>query len=250
METEYIKGYSNALGRDMECKVYGHAGRPVIYIPCQNGRFYDFEDFHMAGTLSPWIDSGQIQVLSIDTMDQETWSATEGDPYWRARRHEQWMNYIFNEMAPLIQDRACEKNGWDRRPGVIAMGCSLGATHAANLFFRRSDIFDGLLALSGIYTASYGFGDYRDEVVYMNSPEDYPSNMPYDHPYIEWYNRHKGVICVGTGAWEQPDSTGRVDAALKSRGINVWVDYWGTDVNHDWPWWYKQAIYFMPYLLS
>ena len=43
METQYFKEYSPALGRDMELKVYGHAGRPVLFIPCQNGRFFDFE---------------------------------------------------------------------------------------------------------------------------------------------------------------------------------------------------------------
>ena len=54
METQYFKDYSPALGREMECKVYGHAGRPMLFIPCQDGRFFDFEDFHMAGTLASW----------------------------------------------------------------------------------------------------------------------------------------------------------------------------------------------------
>ena len=40
METQYFKDYSPALGRDMECKVYGHAGRPVLFIPCQDGRVF------------------------------------------------------------------------------------------------------------------------------------------------------------------------------------------------------------------
>ena len=78
MEMQYFKDYSPALGRDMECKIYGHAGRPMLYIPCQDGRFFDFEDFHMADTLAPWIESGQIMVLSIDTLDKETWSDTNG----------------------------------------------------------------------------------------------------------------------------------------------------------------------------
>ena len=60
MEMQYFKDYSPALGRDMECKIYGHAGRPMLYIPCQDGRFFDFENFHMNDTLAPWIDSGQI----------------------------------------------------------------------------------------------------------------------------------------------------------------------------------------------
>ena len=51
MEMQYFKDYSPALGRDMECKIYGHAGRPMLYIPCQDGRFFDFENFHMNDTL-------------------------------------------------------------------------------------------------------------------------------------------------------------------------------------------------------
>ena len=29
MEMQYFKEYSPELGRDMECKLYGHAGRPM-----------------------------------------------------------------------------------------------------------------------------------------------------------------------------------------------------------------------------
>ena len=102
MEMQYFKEYSPELGRDMECKLYGHAGRPVLYIPCQDGRFFDFENFHMTDTLAPWIESGQIMVLSIDTMDQETWSDAQGNPYWRIRRYEQWLRYITRDVAPCF----------------------------------------------------------------------------------------------------------------------------------------------------
>ena len=106
MEMQYFKEYSPELGRDMECKLYGHAGRPMLYIPCQDGRFFDFENFHMTDTLAPWIESGQIMVLSIDTMDQETWSDAQGNPYWRIRRYEQWLRYITREVAPMLQHLA------------------------------------------------------------------------------------------------------------------------------------------------
>ncbi len=42
MEVRYYKGYSYNLNREMEFKVYGHRGKPVLFIPCQAGRFYDF----------------------------------------------------------------------------------------------------------------------------------------------------------------------------------------------------------------
>ncbi|MCD8122209.1 MAG: hypothetical protein LUE65_08235 [Clostridiales bacterium] len=89
METNYYRNYSPALGKDVEMKVYGHAGRPLIFIPCQDGRFYDFENFHMTDTWAPWIESGQVMVFSIDTIDQETWSNQYGDAHWRICRYEQ-----------------------------------------------------------------------------------------------------------------------------------------------------------------
>ena len=153
MNVQYLKQYSPSLNRDMECKIYGHAGRPVLFIPCQDGRFFDFENFKMTDTWQPWIDSGKVMVFSIDTIDRETWSNASGDARWRIERHEQWFCYITDEFVPFMRHTVNEANGWTGYPGIMVFGCSLGATHAANLYFRRPDLFDRLLALSGIYTA-------------------------------------------------------------------------------------------------
>lgn len=250
METQYFQWYSPELNRNMEMKVYGHAGRPVLFIPCQDGRFFDFENFQMTDAWAPWLERGEVMVFSIDTMDRETWSNKAGDPRWRIQRHEQWMSYIVNEVAPFIRQMANQRNGWSGFPGIIAFGCSLGATHAANLFFRFPDVFDGMLALSGIYTASYGFDGYMDQDVYNNSPVDYLAGMSGDHPYIQRYRNNRGIICVGQGAWEMPETTRRIAQIVAQKNMGVWVDFWGSDVAHDWDWWYRQVAYFLPHLLG
>ena len=250
MEINYFEHYSESLGRTMPMTVYGHAGKPVLFIPCQDGHHYDFANFHMSDTFHDWIEGGRCMVFSIDTIDAETWSAKDADPYDRIRLHERWIDYITREAVPFIRFWANDRNGWDGYPGVMTFGCSMGATHAVNLYFRRPDLFDGLLALSGIYTASYGFGGYMDDLVYLNSPVDYLAGMPGDHPYIAEYNRHRGIIVVGTGPWEAPETTFRVDALCREKGIQVWVDIWGSDCAHDWDWWYKQAAYHIPHLLD
>ena len=112
MEIRYLKHYSSHLYREMEIKIYGHAGKPVLFIPCQSGRFFDFENFKMTDVWAPWIDSGQCKVFSVDTMDEETWSKKEGDPLWRIERHEQWMRYLVDEVAPFVRHMAREANGW------------------------------------------------------------------------------------------------------------------------------------------
>ena len=41
-----------------------------------------------------------------------------------------------------------------------------------------------------------------------------------------------------------------LSSVLSEKGIHAWTDFWGYDVNHDWPWWKKQIRYFLPYLLG
>jgi len=250
MQIQHVDYYSNILCRNMPCKIYGHAGRPVLFVPCQDGKHQDFEAFNMHNEWSRWIDEGKVMVFSIDSIDEETWSDKNAYPYDRVRRHEQWIHFIVDEFVGFIRKTVNDANGWTGFPGIIVFGCSMGATHAVNLYFRFPDIFDGCLALSGIYYPSFFIGDYMDEVVYQNSPVHFLGGMPKDHPYIARYNNNKGIICVGQGAWEEPASTRDIDAICRQKGINVWVDYWGEDVNHDWPWWYKQVQYFVPKLLG
>lgn len=248
MEIQYFKEYSHSLGRDMEYKVYGSSGKPVLFIPCQDGRFFDFENYQMIDYFSEWIEAGQLMVFSIDTIDGETYSDTWGNAEWRINRHEQWFSYICNEIVPVIHRWCRDRNGCEPE-GITVFGCSLGATHAVNLALRYPDIYTGCLALSGIYSSEYGFGTYMDDNVYMNSPVNYLANMPSDHEFVAKYNRNKIILCVGQGPWEIPDTTYRMKEIFEEKGINAWVDFWGYDVAHDWCWWYKQVQHFMPHLL-
>ena len=65
------------------------------------------------------------------------------------------------------------------------------------------------------------------------------------------YNNIRMVFCTGQGAWEDEmvESTRRLEAVFRQKGIHAWVDFWGYDVNHDWPWWLKQFPYFLEKLL-
>lgn len=250
MEIRYYKHYSGHLGRDMEFKVYGHGGKPVLFIPCQGGRFFDFEDFHMAEHWAHWIESGKCTVYSIDTIDNEAWADKGGDCRRRIENHERWYNYVVEEMVPTIRHLSGERNGYDQ--SIMTFGCSMGAMHAANLFFRRPDIFDSVFAISGLYDSKEFFGDYEDDLIYNNCPIYYIGGMPSDHPYIEMYNQRKICIVVGQGAWEEPlvGSTKWLKEVLQSKGIQATVDLWGHDVDHNWPWWYKMCDNYLPWLLG
>lgn len=249
MKIEYHKFYSRNLGREMEFKVYGHGGKPLIAVPCQSGRFYEFEDMKMLDVYAPYIEQGRVQVFTIDSIDGET-LAGYGDCRSRIERHESWIRYIIEEAVPCFAEINRAACGEWRKFAVT--GLSLGALHAATLFFRFPDTFDALIGLSGLYANEYYFGSYHDDLTYANSPQQFIANMPYDHPYIEKYNGGRIILCVGQGAWENEtlESTRAFSEILRSKGINNWTDVWGADVKHDWDWWYVQTAYFLPTLLG
>ena len=250
MEIRYFKHWSSWLNRDMEFKAYGHGGRPVLFVPCQSGRYFDFENFKMVDSWAPFIESGKCTVFSCDCIDDEAWAAKSADNRWRTENHERWYHYIVDELVPYIKHLSGERNGYDQ--GILAFGASMGAMHAANFFFRRPDLFNGVFAISGLYDSYDGFGDYMDDILYNNCPVFYLPNMPADHPYMQMYNERQILIVVGQGRWEEPliESTDRLNHVLRSKGINATVDYWGHDVDHDWPWWFKMVEHYLPHLLG
>ena len=249
MEIRYYKHWSTPLNRDMEFKVYGHAGKPVLFLPCQGGRFFDFENFHMVDYWARWIEEGRCTVYAIDSIDNEAYAWLDGNPRQRIENHERWYHYVVDEMVPTIRHLSGLRNGFDQP--IMTFCCSMGAMHAANLFFRRPDLFGAVFAISGLYDSRLFFGNYMDDLLYQNTPVAYLANMPWDHPYIGMYNQRKMLFVVGQGAWEDElkASTGWLQAVLQDKGIHAQVDYWGHDVNHDWPWWFKMVEYYAPQFL-
>jgi esterase/lipase superfamily enzyme len=248
MEICYFKHYSSRLDRDMEFKVYGHGGRPVLFIPCEGGRFYDYEDFGMIEHWAQWIQEGRCCIFAMDSIDHETY-LSRGRCADRIRRHEQWYNYITGELVPYIRMLSKKQNGYDQ--GIMTFGCSMGAMHAANLFFRRPDLFNGVFALSGVYDSRMYFGDYMDDTLYQNTPAEYLRNLPDDHYYKRMYNNRRMLFVSGQGPWEEAShsSLRYLEYILRDRGIHAQTEYWGNDVSHDWYWWYKMTQLYAPRFL-
>ena len=244
MYTESLTHYSESLGKDMNMMIYGHGGAAFLAFPTQDGMCRQMEDFGVVNLISDYLEDGRIQLFVVDTNDAESWSLKDGNKLWRAKRQEEYHHYIADQVVPMIRER--------NNTLPVTMGMSLGANHAAISFLRRPELFGGMLALSGVYDTDYFFDGFMNEALYDNSPERFLPNMPADHPYINLYNQKKIIFCVGQGAWEEEGvrTLRFLQSVFENKGIHAWCDFWGYDVNHDWPWWYKQIRYFIPFLLN
>lgn len=250
MKTQYFKEYSHNLERDMEFKVYGTTGKIVLVFPSQDGRFFDYENNGMVEAAAPFIESGRIQLFCCDSNDVNSWSSTDWDNRKRILQQEAYFHYIVDELYPHILTIHQITSPQETEKNVLTTGCSMGGLHALNFLLRRPDLFCGCIALSGAYNARLFFPDYSDDLVYANSPVDYIEGMPYDHPYVEMYRHRDIILCCGRGAWENPmqDDAARMKELFEYKNIPAWVDFWGKDVSHDWPWWQKQLPYYLNYV--
>lgn len=252
MKVEYYKEYSHCLGKDMEFKVYGHAGKPCIAFPCQDGKFFDYESRGLIDSISWYIEQGKIQVFCVDSVDLESWSAKWKNGRDRIEYQEKYYNYICNEFVHRVYEINTYGNGGGVASGIMAYGCSMGAYHAANFFLRRPDIFDAVLALSGIYKSSFFFENYSDELTFLNSPIDSLHAMSLDHHYLDLYRKSRIILCVGQGNWEEEClvQTKEMDKEFRYHNVPAWCDYWGYDKPHDWPSWLEQTPYFLYHILD
>ena len=241
MNTEYHKWFSQHLGQDMELKIYGYFGKPVLVFPAQGGKFYEFEDFGMIEACRPLIDDGRVKIFTVDSLDNQSWANYGAHPADRAYRHQAYDAYIVNEVAAFIRKHC---NSGEIK--LLATGVSMGGYHAANFFFRHPDVFNAVIAISGLYRLNHFIGDYMDDNVYFNTPLAYLPNLE-DDWYLDQYRESQIVICTGQGAWEEDmvRDTLELKRILEEKDIPAWIDLWGYDVNHDWPWWRKMMPYFL-----
>lgn len=239
--------YSPSLQRDMALKVYGHWGVPFIVFPCSRGRYFDYEGLGMIDAIAPFIDGGKVKLFCIDSVDSESWYNFAVSPAERNGRHEEYDRYVVKEVVPFIKEH-CRSQ--DIRP--MTNGCSMGAYHAVNSYFKHPDIFAGTIACSGLYRLDrpeFGLGGQDIPAVYYNSPIAYLSGR-IEAGQLEQYRRGTIIIAAGQGAWDEEalEDTRTLQAIFQASDIPAWIDIWGHDVNHDWPWWYKQMNHFLGHL--
>jgi len=229
-ERRWLSGH---LGHDMDLIVYGHAGQPLICFPSQDGRVGDWEGFGMVDCVADLIEDGRLMMIAVDGIDWQSWTNKSAPVHERARRHNAYHHYICEEVVPFARAETGHDLAW-------GTGCSMGAFHAANFFFRRPDLFSSVIAMSGLYQPRLFVGEFSDDDVYFNSPLYYLPELR-DPGHLELYRRSRIVFCVGQGAWEEESlaDTHQLQELLHAKGVPATFDYWGHDVEHHWFWWQK-----------
>lgn len=231
--------HSPALHKHMEIAEYGHYGFALLMIPTAAADYLEYERFQLMDAMAKPITEGKVKVYSINSINTESWLNRKMHPRDKSIRHQQFNDYVFNEVIPYIRQRTSPDTP------ILSCGASFGALHAANLFFKRPDLISGVIAMSGAYDLT-GYSDgYMDDDVYFNSPAHYLPNLNDDF-YLPRIRQSKHIhILTGSGAYESPDASRRLSRILTDKGIPHELDVWGTDMRHDWPTWRAMLPYYL-----
>jgi esterase/lipase superfamily enzyme len=223
----------------MEVAVYGHYGFALLLLPTAAADFLEYERFQLIDAIASQINAGKVKVFSINSINAESWLNNQMHPRHKSIRHQQFNEYVFNEVVPFIKSSTSEETP------IITCGASLGALHSANLFFRRPGLFAGVIGMSGDYDLSTYTKGYHDQDVYFNSPVQYLPNLSDEHLLSQIRRSGQIHLVTGSGEWENPEATRRFAGILHAKGIPHELDVWGSDMPHDWPTWRKMLPYYL-----
>ena len=229
---------SPALGEVTTIVSYGLSGRPLLLFPAATGDPFDNETFGLVKALEPFLLSGRLRVFSIDTNNRRAWMNPDAAVEEQARLQALYSTFVEEEVVPFIRSAA-----GDEEIRVAAAGPSFGAFHAANALFRRPDLFDTLVAMSGFYDlAPHYLRGYSDDNCYYNNPAWYVPGLT--GKYLDRLRDACTIYLVtGRGPYEMPDASFGLSSILSSKGIPHTLDIWGTDVSHEWIWWRKMIAH-------
>lgn len=231
MRRETFSWYSPALGKDMPIVSYGHYGFALLLVPTAGADYLEYERFQLMDVLQPIIDSGKLRVFSVNSVNKESWLNNEMEGAHKGIRHNQFNDYIFNEVVPFI------KNNTSQETPIIVSGASFGALHSMNLFLKRPDLFQGVIAMSGVYDLTEYSKGFYDDQVYFNSPVHYLPNLG-DAWYLDHIRNSRHIhILTGSGAYEDPQGARNMSHVLHQQGVPHELDVWGQEWTHDWPTW-------------
>jgi esterase/lipase superfamily enzyme len=238
MKREIYSWWSGSLNKEMEAAVYGHYGFALLLFPTADSDYLEYERFNLIDSISDQINRGIVKCFSINSINKESWLSNKKNAVDKGIRHHQYNNYVINEVIPFI------KNSTSDETPIVLSGASYGAFHAANNFFRRSELFAGLIALSGVYDLKEFTKGYYDSNVYFNSPVDYLPGWN-DENILNQLRSKKIIIASGQGEHESPSASIQLSSILKNKGIDHRLDLWGNDMDHDWKTWNQMLPYFL-----
>lgn len=239
MQKEISTIWSSHLNKEMEIAVYGHFGVNLLLFPSITDNFLENDREGLIDPLAQHIRNGKCRVYSIGAVNFESWLNNEIEPELKSTRHFEYDKFISEEVLKFIYEDC------GGPVPIMTVGAAIGAFHAANSYFKRPDLFYGVVAMSGTYNLQHFSRDYFDETCYFNSPIHYLPNLTDSYWLSFLRSRHHVYLMSGSGENEYPGNAVHLGEILSFKGIPHKVDIWGNEWGHNFDTWKNMLAHIM-----
>jgi len=228
---------SKHLGQNVNWTRWGEIGTPVLFFPTAAADCEEVERFLMVQALAPLLAEGRIKLYSVDSVAGQALlsgkSAAEV-----AQVQGRYDRFVYEELVPAIR-RDCKSPEIE----IVVTGPSIGAFNALSMTCNHPDVFSKAICLSGTYDITKWMNHEVPMAHYLISPLHFLPNLG-ECDQLARLRKRFVYLAHGTGRWEEPEQSWRVQRVLESKGVPNYVDAW-EDYDHDWPTWRKMLPEFL-----
>ena len=229
-------------GREITFVRYGHSGTPLLLFPTAGGDAEEPERFHLISAIGDFLKDLRLKVYVVDSVAGKAWLTECKTLEEAAAVQNRFDHCIHREVVPAIH-RDC---GGDAGP-IWTAGASIGAFNALAAVCRHPDVFGTAICMSGTYEMSRFLSGRTTRDYHDCSPIDFVPGLGGRH--LELLRQRFVLLAHGTGEYEDPDQSWKVERVLGPKGVPNRVDAWGKEWRHDWVTWRRMLPQFLGELL-
>jgi esterase/lipase superfamily enzyme len=208
--------------------IYGDSGTPIIGFPTRGKGSDQWEECGMTGAIEYQLENGFNQLFCVESVDNESFLNEKIEPHKRLLRHEQYEDYIIEEIIPYIR----EQNSIQY---LITAGVDLGGYHAINFALKHPGEFNKAIGISGPYDLRKLFDDFYSDTLYYNSPIDFLPNITEEKLLKKIKKVDYRLISYAND--ERKDQANKLDSILRKKNIEHHLDIWEDSSEEEWDLW-------------
>lgn len=204
------------FGTSYEIKIFGDYGFVLMMFPTFGDNYAKKIDVEIIITLEDFIKKGLFRVALIPTINDYFWSKECEYSFEKSKLLHDFNNFLIGEIIRNLYKII------GRPTPIITLGCCKQAGfYAANSFFRRPDLFYGMISVDGVFDIHLLCRDINeeDDNIYFNNPMPFLPNLNDDYWLIHLKAKKDINIIAFTSNPSSVGQANQLSSILASKNI-------------------------------
>lgn len=206
----------NFHGTPYEIKIFGDYGFVLMMFPIFEDGYSKEMDEKIIISLQDFIKEGLFRVAFIPTINDYFWGKECEYSFEKSKLLHNFNNLLISEVIRYLYKII------GRPTPIITLGCGAQAGfYAANSFFRRPDLFYGMISVDGVFDMHMLCRNINeeDDNIYFNNPMAFLPNLNDDYWLIHLKAKKDINIIAFSSNPSSVDQANQLSSILESKSI-------------------------------